>query len=74
MTSTPLVAWAVAPEWVTLHQAAELMGTSYTAQDIAALIADGAIEAEEIGGAWLVELLSLSEYRDALWEVLTYEQ
>jgi len=64
----------VAPEWVTLHQAAELMGTSYTAQDIEALIVDGAIEAEEIGGAWLVERLSLSEYRDALWEVLTYEQ
>ena len=54
MTSTPLVAWAVAPEWVTLHQAAELMGLSYTAQDIEALIVDGAIEAEEIGGAWLV--------------------
>lgn len=40
-------------------------------QDIEALIEDGAIVAEEIGGAWLVELQSLSEYRDALWEVLT---
>lgn len=73
MTSTPLVAWAVAPEWVTLTQAAGLMGLDYTAQDIEALIEDGAIVAEEIGGAWLVELQSLSEYRDALWEVLTYE-
>ena len=74
MTSTPLVAWAVAPEWVTLHQAADLLGLAYTPQDVTALIEDGAIVAEEIGGAWLVELLSLSEYRDALWEVLTYEQ
>ena len=40
---------------------------------VEALIEDGAIVAEEIGGAWLVELQSLSEYRDALWEVLTYE-
>lgn len=74
MTSTPLVAWAVAPEWVTLHQAAELMGLSYTAEAIEALIADGAIVAEEIDGALLVELLSLSEYRDALWEVLSDEE
>ena len=65
-----LVAWALAPAWVTRAQAAELLGHHYTEDTITALIEQGAIDAEcDAAGAWLIETRSLQEYQDALWEV-----
>ena len=68
-----LVAWAVAPEWVTPVQAAKLMGLGYSEDKIMQLCDLGGIVAEEVDGRLLVELRSLSEYRESLWEVLTDE-
>jgi hypothetical protein len=65
-----LLAWALAPGWVTPTQAAELLGNGHTADTILALIELGAVDAEEdAAGGWLVETRSLQEYQDALWEV-----
>lgn len=65
-----LLAWAVAPDWVTPAQAAQLMGTDYTEEKILQLVELGGIVAEERDRVLLIELRSLSEYRDALWEVV----
>lgn len=70
MTSSGLLAWAVAPDWVTPVQAAQLMGTDYNEAKILQLVELGSIVAEERDRALLIELRSLSEYRDALWEVV----
>ena len=69
-----LAAWAVAPDWVTVAQAAKLMGLNYSEENILQLIELGGLVAEEFDGALLIELRSLSEYRESLWEVLTDEQ
>lgn len=67
-----IVTWTFAPEWLTPAHAAQLMGPAYSEASILALIEIGAIVAEEDAGAWLVEKRGLREYRDSLWEVLTY--
>lgn len=72
--SGSLAAWAVAPDWVTPDQAARLMGLDYSETKIMQLIDLGGIVAEEVDGRLLIELRSLSEYRESLWEVLTDEQ
>ena len=65
-----LVAWALAPEWVTPAQAAELLGNNHTPDTIRTLIELGAIDAEEdVARGWLIETRSLQEYQDARWEV-----
>lgn len=69
--SGSLAAWAVAPDWVTPAQAAQLMGTDYTEERILQLVELGGIVAEERDRVLLIELRSLSEYRDALWEVVS---
>lgn len=69
MTNSSLVAWATAPEWVTVAQAAQLMGTAYTEQKIMQLVILGGIVAERRDRDLLIELRSLSEYRDAIWEL-----
>ncbi len=70
-----LATWAMAPDWLTLKQAAALLGPAYSAETIATLITIGAIDAEQDeAGAWLVEKIGLAEYQTALWEVLTDEQ
>lgn len=72
MTSSGLLAWAVAPEWLTTAQAANLMGAAWTAAEIIGLVLLGNIIGElDPNGQLLVERRSLSEYRDALWEVAT---
>ena len=66
-----LVDWAFAPAWLTVQQAADLVG--YDAAGILELIEAGAVDAEEdAGGAWLIEKASLRECRDLLAEVLSY--
>ncbi len=69
MTSSGLLAWAVAPDWLTTAQAAQLMGAAYTPTEISKLVLQGHIVGEFDRGQILVDLRSLSEYRDALWEV-----
>lgn len=70
MTSSGLLAWAVAPDWLTTAQAAQLMGPNYTRADIFQLVFDGALVGEtDPAGVVRVDLRSLSEYRDALWEI-----
>lgn len=72
MTSSGLLAWAVAPDWLTTAQAANLLGAAYTATKISKLVLQGHIVGEfDHSGQLLVDLRSLSEYRDALWEVAT---
>ena len=74
MTSSGLLAWAVAPEWLTTAQAAQLMGSHYTASDILTLVFQGHVVGEtDSRGHLLVDRRSLSEYRDALWEVATLQ-
>lgn len=68
-----LVTWTFAPEWLTLAQAAELMGGDYTEDAIRILIDHGALVAESLGDAPLVEKRSLFEYRQALGEVVNYD-
>lgn len=69
MTSSGLLAWAVAPDWLTTAQAATLMGGAYTPTEISKLVVQGHIVGEFDRGQILVDRRSLSEYRDALWEV-----
>lgn len=65
-----IVHWVFAPDWLTLEEAAALMGPAYSAAAIETLIEIGAVDAEQDrDGTWLVEKRSLREYRDALWEV-----
>lgn len=67
-----LVDWAFAPEWLTPAQAAALMGPAYSADSILALVDLGAVDTKA-GPALLIEKRSLREYRESLWEVLTYD-
>ena len=67
MTSA-LLAWAVAPEWLTTAQAAQLMGPHYTTCDICTLLLQGHIAGEVARDQILIDSQSLSDYRDALWE------
>jgi hypothetical protein len=68
-----LVDWTFAPDWLTPAQAVQLMGPGYTEASIQALVELGAVDTKA-GPALLIDKLSLYEYRDALWEVLTDEQ
>lgn len=68
-----LVDWTFAPDWLTPAQAAQLMGPAYSEAGILALVDLGAVDTQA-GPALLIDKLSLYEYRDALWEVLTDEQ
>jgi len=68
-----LVDWTFAPDWLTPAQAAQLMGPAYSEAGILALVDLGAVDTKA-GPVLLIDKLSLYEYRDALWEVLTYEQ
>lgn len=74
MSTSGLVAWATAPPWVTVDRAAALLGPAYDAAAVMTLIEIGAIDAEEDGAAWLVDVQSLADYREALAEVLSYEE
>ena len=69
-----IVTWTFAPDWLTLGQAAALIGWR-DETGIMALIDDGAIVAEvNAAGGWLIEKRSLREYQEALWEVLRDDQ
>ncbi len=68
-----LVAWTLAPDWLTPAQAAELMGGDYTEDAIRILIDHGALVAESFDGTLLVEKRGLFEYRQALGEVVNYD-
>ena len=68
-----LVAWTFAPEWLTPAEAAMLMGRGYTEDAIGTLINAGALVAEPGDDGPLVEKRSLYEYRQALGEVVSYD-
>ena len=71
---TNLVTWLAAPDWLTPSEAAALLGPAEDVASILALMNAGAVDWEEIDGRLLIEKESLREYKDALWEVLTYER
>ena len=71
---TNLVTWLAAPDWLTPSEAAALLGPAEDVASILALMQIGAVDWEEIDGRLLIEKLSLREYKDSLWEVLTDEQ
>jgi excisionase family DNA binding protein len=58
------VTWALAPEWLTIAQAAELSG--FGPELLQHLIEDGGVDAEPLGDRWLIEKQSLREYKEAL--------
>ena len=70
---TNLVTWLAAPDWLTPSEAAVLLGPAEDVTSILALMHAGAVDWEEIDGRLLVEKESLREYKDALLEVLTYD-
>ena len=71
---TNLVTWLAAPDWLTPSEAAALLGPGEDVSSILALMHAGAVDWEEIDGRLLIEKESLREYKDALWEALTYER
>jgi excisionase family DNA binding protein len=58
------VTWALAPEWLTIAEAAELSG--FDRELLQHLIEDGGVDAEQLGDRWLIEKQSLREYQEAL--------
>ena len=67
-----LVGWVFAPDWLTVTQAAGLVGLD--AAGILDLITLGAVDTKDDGaGGHLIDKESLREYRDTLWEVLSDE-
>jgi len=58
------VTWALAPEWLTIAEAAELSG--FDPELLQHLIEDGGVDAEQLGDRWLIEKQSLREYQEAL--------
>jgi hypothetical protein len=72
MTNT-LVTWLAAPDWLTLSEAAELMGPEYDVSAMLGLMQIGAVDWEDFDGRLLIEKQSLREYQEALWEVRTYD-
>ena len=67
-----LVSWVFAPDWLTVTQAAGLVGLD--AAGILELITLGAVDTKDDGaGGHLIDKESLREYRDTLWEVLSDE-
>ena len=62
-----LVAWAFAPEWLTIEEASTLSG--HPLDVLNWLIEDGAIDTRH-DGRWLIEKASLREFQETLAEVL----
>lgn len=63
------VTWAVAPEWLTPLEAAELLGRNYTADTIWSLIGISAVVWEVVDGEVLIETASLEEYQEATLDI-----
>ena len=58
------VTWALAPDWLTIAEAADLSG--FDPELLQHLIEDGGVDAEQLGDRWLIEKQSLREYQEAL--------
>lgn len=69
MTPVTLVSWAFAPDWLTVPQAAWLSGLGEAL--LLDLVSEGALEAERNGATWLIDKASLSEFQEALFDVVT---
>ena len=69
MAPVTLVAWAFAPDWLTLTEATQLSG--HGEDLLLALIQDGSLEAELEGDAWKIQKASLREFQDALFDLYT---
>lgn len=63
-----LVAWAFAPEWLTVEEASSLSG--HDPDTLHWLIEDGALDTRRQGETWLIEKTSLWEFQQCLLEVL----
>lgn len=61
--------WGQAPDWLSLAQAAKLLGPGYDAPAIAALVDSAAIDARrDAAGRLLVEKVSLAAYQEMIWQ------
>ena len=65
------VTWALAPEWLTISEAAELSG--FEPELLEWLIEDGGVDAEQFGDRWLIDKSSLREYQEALALVANWQ-
>ncbi len=63
-----LVTWAFAPDWLTVDEAAFLLGCSR--ELVLELVDQCCVDAEWRDGQWLIEKQSLSEFQESLFEVI----
>lgn len=63
------VTWALAPEWVTPLEAAQLLGRNYTADTIWSLIGIDAVVWEIVDGEVMIETRSLEEFQEAMLDI-----
>lgn len=67
-TNTLLAQWALAPDWLTPAQAAQLLGPAYDADRILALVDSAYIYARrDLWGSLLIEKISLAAHQETIW-------
>ncbi|GIV77453.1 MAG: hypothetical protein KatS3mg050_1847 [Litorilinea sp.] len=71
MASRPvitLVTWSFAPAWLSVEEAAALVG--YNEDQVREWTALGYVDAELVDGRWLIDKESLRDFLEALCEVM----
>jgi len=71
VTSRPivtLVTWVFAPDWLTIEEAAMLVG--HDEDQVREWAELGYVDAELVNGQWLIDKESLRDFQEALFEVI----